>query len=110
MNPYLLLIKSSDGSTLNVTILRYTYNGLESSNYKYAGLTSYNAVRGDLEGHLALFNFDQNFGIYSQHSRVLIVLYHYQNYSSLDVSLQITLTECKPVKVVDICYLETLCN
>ncbi len=96
---------------INVTIVMLHYEGeMDALNCMYGGVAGPEENGSTQSNTLALCS-PQHTGrsLYSSESKMKIVIYHYKHYSTLNVSLLISGTQCTPVRINDCAY-NYLCN
>ena len=96
---------------INVTIVMLHYEGeMDALNCMYGGVAGTEENGNTESGTLSLCS-PQHIGrsLYSSESKMKIVIYHYKHYSTLNVSLLISGTQCRPIKIND-CVYHYLCN
>ena len=109
----ILLVNTIESSYINFTILSFTFEGFLNSKCEYGGISLQNDKGKNFQESYLLcnkFNYTSEYkhfklqSIYSNSSLLLIVIYHYQRYSSLAIKASVSTTNCMGV-MVDICYL-----
>ena len=108
----IVLFRSPDHSSVNVTILRYSFQGVYEPNcpfgavsfFEYSNLQNITEIKSicssSIEGHF------QN--VYSSTGSMLIVFYAYREYSSLNVTVNVSYTRCQSVRIQS-CILFEIC-
>ena len=107
----IVLFKSPNQSLVNVTMVRYKFQGVYDPSCPYGAVSLYEVFNlkniteiksicsASREGHF------QN--VYSPTSRMLIVFYAYREYSSLNVTVNVSYTRCQLVRIQSCILFET---
>ena len=87
---------------INITIMSFMFKGLPHPDCIYGGITWYESLI--LMSHCYKYSVNeslyiQNRNFFSQNSSILVVVYHYNEYSSLSVNFTLTSSKCKGIKL-----------
>ena len=108
---YIMLLKSPHQSSVNVTIVHYNFQGVYDPICPYGAVSFFEDLNwkniteikslcsSSYEGYL------QN--VYSSTGRMLVVFYSYKEYSSLNVTVNVSYTSCKSVRIQSCILFET---
>ena len=93
-----------------ITINQLKYTGVKYSSCRYAGITLYGINRNGSFQKISTvcYNNEQEYkyrNLYTQNSRMLLVLYSYKSYSNISLNLSVSTSECK-VTTINICELK----
>ena len=98
---------------VNLTIINMTYTGFNDPLCTFAGIAihslnknSYKEITTECMPYL---NILASRNIYSKTYETLLVLYSYQKYGNLSLTMQFSTTKCKPV-TINTCALSYLCK
>ena len=97
----ILRLRSSGNSILNVTITNHTYTGQLESKCGYGGTSFFEYSDITVTNMFTLcgpFWFPER-SIYSHTSSVVVVVYSYQNYSSVQINFKISTSNCTLIKL-----------
>ena len=98
---------------VNVSISYFLYKGRDNLHCFFAGLTSYvpNYNKVNKMSQICFTNniFYRHQNIYSSNSDILLVVYSYKEYGSLNINFVISTTMCKAISI-NICSLTFLCK
>ena len=99
----IVLFRSPNKSSVNVTIVHYSFQGVYDPNCPYCAVSFFEDFKlksiteikticsSSIEGHF------QN--VYSSTGRMLIVFYAYKEYSSLNVTVNVSYTRCQSLRI-----------
>ena len=98
---------------VNVTITNLTYTGFNDPLCIFAGITVY-SLNKDLYTEIttectSVHNIFTYRDIYSKTNETLLVLYSYQEYGNLSLTMQLSTTKCKPL-TINTCASSYLCK
>ena len=100
-------------STLNMTILNVTYNGINDPLCTNAGISFYslnnNSYREITTDCFSLTSIKTKKNMFSSSNESLLVIYSYTEYGKFNLSVNLSSTKCKPVQV-NACALTYLCR
>ena len=108
----IVLFRSPNQSSVNVTIVHYNFQGVYDPNCPYGAVSFFeesylkniteikSICSSSIEGHI------QN--VYLSTGRMLFVFYAYKEYSSLDVTANVSYTRCQSVRIQS-CILLEIC-
>ena len=87
---------------INITIMSFIFKGLPHPDCIYGGMTWYESLK--LVSHCYKYSANESLQIqnrifFSQNSSILMVLYHYNEYSSLSVNFILTPSKCKGIRL-----------
>ena len=98
---------------VNLTIINLTYTGFNDPLCTFAGISLYNLNNNSYNELTTQCTSDSSIfahrDIYSKSNETLLVLYDYKAYGSLNLTMQISTTKCKPV-TINTCALTYLCE
>ena len=112
-NVCILMVSTPKSSYINFTILTFTFEGFPNSKCELGGVSLQNYKGSNFHESYLLcnkFKYTSEYrhfklqSIYSNNSTLLIVIYHYDKYSSLAIKANVSTTTCMGV-MVDICSL-----
>ena len=115
-NVCILMVNTIKSSYINFTILTFTFEGFPNSKCEYGGVSLQNYKGSSFHESYVLcnrFNYTSQYrhfklqSIYSNNSKLLIVIYHYGKYSSLAIKAYVSKITCSGV-MVDICSLNLM--
>ena len=98
-----MLIRTSEGYFVNATALTLALFGVKDSMCSTGGVAAYETRNGEYS-EIATFcqsnsGVHRSRNIYSKGSILLLVLYSYDEYSKLEVVLQLSVTRCTPLSI-----------
>ena len=96
---------------LKLTIKTIMYTGYNDPICTFAGISVYSANK-DTEitnDCFSFYDFNIDKDIYPSSNVTLLVLYSYKEYGDLNITMQLSTTQCKPV-TIDTCALTHLCK
>ena len=98
-NIYILQFKSPQQIQLNLTVLSVRYEGIETSDCRYGGITIF-------DQNIHILDICSNYGtyrpsrnIYSTFSNLAIVMYSYFPYSNISTTILVSTTKCKAIRI-----------
>ncbi len=99
---------------VNVTVTSIIYVGDESQTCQFGGLVAGEVLSHDYKESVTLCtnlnsSLEHSRSFYSFNSSLILVLYWYEQYSEINVTLALSQTPCKPV-YFDLCHFEELCD
>ena len=116
LNVCVLFLNTRSDSKINGTIINMTYTGVDCNrpNCYCGGLVSGEHFNGKyMQSSAVCQPLDgskiQSRSFYSYNSSFIIVLYWYKHYISINATLEISQTRCKPIRI-NICIAYILCH
>ena len=89
------------GFHVNVSFLHFKYHGYGISSCRYAALTTYNWIHKTYKEILTVcephYSIYKNRKIYSETSKMILVFYHFYQYSTIEVEILLSVTRCAPI-------------
>ena len=89
------------GFYVNVSILNFKYGGFRISTCHFAGITTYNSINSTYKEMSTVCQ--PHYGIYKSHkmysetSKIVLVIYHHEEYSKIEADILISATRCAPL-------------
>ena len=102
-SPCLIIFNAQNGFQVNATVLNMSYKStILHQDCRIGGLSVIADLNGNQHenGHFCrIHNSSTNVSrsYYSSNSTLMMIFYTYENYSEINVTLEISLTKCKPV-------------
>ena len=107
-------VNTETGLEINVTLNKIVSEGIYNPTCKYGGIVAGEYLDNEYKESTAVCEkhdgqFEESKSIYSKNSSLILVLYWYNMYQNIAVSLSLSLTRCKPVNI-DVCKYNILCS
>ena len=107
-NPCLLLIETIPGQHINITIYKLLYQGFTSFTCCHGGLVTGELINNKFKKSLTVCESIDIFkgesrNLYSSSSSLILILYWYKYYSSINITFNLSNTFCQPVHI-DYCH------
>ena len=98
-------------ANLKLTIKTFIYIGYNDPVCTFAGISVYSANKNTEIANkcFSFYDYIIDKDIYSNLNETMLVLYSYKEYGHLNISLQLSTTQCKPV-TINTCALTYLCQ
>ncbi len=108
---HVIQLKRFDQKNINVTITSLNYTGNKDDlGCIYGGVAALKGTRKNLKEQLSICTtLDIARSLYSSSENLTLVIYQYKFYSSIKITLSLSLTECQAFKIND-CVYAYLCN
>ncbi len=108
-----LLIQSSSGQQINMSVTKLNYSGVESQTCSFGGIAVLEQAGDKFEESATLCEphderLAQSRLFYSVHSSLMVVVFWYREYSTVNATVNISPTECKTVQICE-CTFESHC-
>ena len=98
---------------VNLTIINLTYTGFNDPLCTFGGITLYNLNNNSYKEIInqcpSVNDIFTHKDFYSKSNETLLVLYSYQEYGTLNLTIQFSTTKCEPV-IINTCALSFLCK
>ena len=105
----ILQFETTSNKHVNLTLLEVLYTGMSTTDCIYGGIAAYDNERHILDICDDYGTYRPHRYIYSTNSTLMLVIYTYPAYSSLEINMNISTTICQPIQL-NICEIAEHCS